>query len=180
MALNPDGGSRTPLLREQLRIAWSLTELVLEGLTDDECHRLPAPDAWTVRRGPDGSWHADWVDPEPEPPPAATIAWLTWHLDMWWSMVHDHSFGAGTLRPDQVRWTGAAATAVARIRHRYKQWSAVLTQLTDADLDVAHRTRWPYRDGRAFGHVVARVNLELMKNAAEIGQLRRIYRVADR
>ena len=172
--------SRAALLRDQLRIAWSLTELVLDGLTDNECHRLPAPDAWRVRRGDDGTWRADWVEPEPDPPPTATIGWLTWHVDMWWSMVHDHSFRAGTLRPDQVRWAGDAAAAVARIRHCHDEWSAALDTLTEADLDLGERTRWPYRDGRAFGHVVAWVNLELMKNAAEIGQLRRIFRVADR
>jgi hypothetical protein len=94
------GGFASPA--SQLHVAWSLTQLVLDGLTDDECHRLPAPGAWTVRRGDDGTWHAGWVEPEPDPPPAATIGWLTWHLDMWWSMVHDHSFGTGTLRPESV------------------------------------------------------------------------------
>jgi hypothetical protein len=169
-------GSRLAVLRHQLTIAWSLTELVLAGLTDDECHWLPSPDAWTVRRRPDGRWHADWADPEPDPPPATTVGWLTWHLDMWWSMVHDHSFGAGTLRPAQVRWAGDAAGAVARVRRCHGRWSAALAELGEADLDAADRTRWPYRDGRPFSYVAAWANLELMKNASEIGQLRRVSR----
>jgi hypothetical protein len=162
------------ILRHQLHIAWSLTQFVLDGLTDDECHWLPAPDAWTVRRGEDGTWHADWVEPEPDPPPAATIGWLTWHLDMWWSMVHDHSFGTATLRRESVAWAGDAAAAVARVRHCYEEWSGAVAELRETDLDSPDRTCWPYRDGRPFGLVIGWANLELMKNAAEIGQLRRI------
>lgn len=169
-------GSRLAVLRQQLHVSWSLTELVLDGLTDDECHWLPSPDAWTVRRRPDGTWWADWTEPEPDPPPPATIGWLTWHVDMWWSMVHDHSFGTGGLAPDQFPWAGDAEAAVAQVRLSHERWSAALADLDEADLDSAERTRWPYRDARPFGHVVGWVTLELMKNAAEIGQLRRIHR----
>ncbi len=35
-------------------------------------------------------------------------------------------------------------------------------------------TRWPYRD-RPFGDVIAWVNVELTKNAAEIGYARFLY-----
>lgn len=167
------------VMRHQLRVAWSLTQLVLDGLTDGECHRLPAPGAWTVRRTTDGTWHSDWVEPEPDPPPTATVGWVTWHLDMWWSMVYDHSFDTGTLRPERVQWAGDAAAATARIQHRHERWSVALSDLSEADLDSADRTRWPYRDGRPFAHVVGWVNLELMKNAAEIGQLRRIFQHRD-
>jgi hypothetical protein len=38
----------------------------------------------------------------------------------------------------------------------------------------ADRTRWPYRD-RPFAHVVAWLNVELAKNAAEVGYVTFLY-----
>ena len=52
--------------------------------------------------------------------------------------------------------------------------SRVLDQVSDADLRSAQRTRWPFQD-RPFGDVVAWVNVELTKNAAEIGYARFLY-----
>ena len=49
--------------------------------------------------------------------------------------------------------------------------------VTDNDLRLARRTRWPFED-RPFGDVVAWVNLELTKNAAEIGNARILYAVS--
>jgi len=39
------------------------------------------------------------------------------------------------------------------------------------------RTKWPFREG-SFGDVVAWVNVELTKNAAEIGYARFLFAVA--
>jgi hypothetical protein len=51
-----------------------------------------------------------------------------------------------------------------------------LEQVTDDDLRSAERTRWPFQDG-PFGDVIAWVNVELTKNAAEIGYARFLYAV---
>ena len=53
----------------------------------------------------------------------------------------------------------------------------VLEQITDNDLRSAQRTRWPFQN-RPFGDVVAWVNVELMKNTAEIGYARFLYAVS--
>ncbi|QSB14064.1 DinB family protein [Natronosporangium hydrolyticum] len=172
-------GPRLEVLRHQLHIAWSLTELVVDGLTDRECHWSPAPAAWGVRRAEDGDWYPDWVEPEPDPPPVTTIGWLTWHIDMWWSMVYDHAFGAGALQPGKIRWAGDATAAVARVQQLHEQWATALATLSEGELDAADRTGWPFPAGSPFAQVVGWVNVELMKNAAEIGQLRRIYRHRD-
>ena len=47
-----------------------------------------------------------------------------------------------------------------------------LNQLTDADLDVTAPFPWQNDPERTVAHMVGWVNSELMKNAAEIGQLR--------
>jgi hypothetical protein len=46
--------------------------------------------------------------------------------------------------------------------------------LTAADLVSTARTRWPFRE-RPFGDVIAWVNVELTKNAAEVGYARFLY-----
>lgn len=54
------------------------------------------------------------------------------------------------------------------------EWRAVLDHLTDDDLKSTQRTRWPFRE-RPFGDVVTWVNVELTKNASEIGYARFLY-----
>ena len=59
-----------------------------------------------------------------------------------------------------------------------RQWRVVLGQVTGDDLRSAQRTRWPFQD-RAFGDVIAWVNVELTKNAAEVGYARFLYAVGS-
>jgi hypothetical protein len=49
--------------------------------------------------------------------------------------------------------------------------------MTDDDLQSTRRTRWPFQS-RPFGDVVAWVNVELTKNAAEIGYARFLFAVS--
>lgn len=53
-------------------------------------------------------------------------------------------------------------------------WRAAIEPLTDDDPMATQRTRWPMRD-KPFGDVVGWVNVELTKNAAEIGYARFLY-----
>ena len=93
-------------------------------------------------------------------------------------MVLDHSFGDGVLSRERVSWPGTADEVrdwLGRLRGR---WQGVLEQVSDDDLQSAQRTRWPFRD-RPFGDVIAWVNVELTKNAAEIGYARFLYAARD-
>jgi hypothetical protein len=89
-------------------------------------------------------------------------------------MVLDHSFGAGRLTRDQVAWPGAAGAARDWIHGLEAQWREQIAGLDARDLNSDARTRWPFRD-RPFGDVLAWVNVELTKNAAEIGYARFLY-----
>ena len=91
-------------------------------------------------------------------------------------MVLDHSFGEGTLSREQVTWPGSADAVRQRVSGLHARWRDQLEQLTDPDLRSPERTRWPFR-GRPFGDVVGWVNVELTKNAAEIGYARFLYAV---
>jgi DinB superfamily len=163
-------------LARQLDIAWELTRFHLEGLTTEECLWRPAPTGLHVVRLDSGEWRADWPDRETYDLGPPSIAWVTWHIGFWWSMVLDHSFGRATLERELVPWPGTAGGVGAWLGELHERWRAALERLTDDDLRSPARTRWPFQD-RPFGDIVSWVNIELTKNAAEIGYARFLYAV---
>lgn len=162
------------LLLRQFEISWALTCYHLESLTTEECLWRPAPVGLHVQQNPAGQWVADWPEHEGYDLGPSSIAWLTWHLGFWWSMVIDHSFGEAALTREQVVWPGNAAGLWPWIEQLQQSWQQSLETLTDADLATPDRTRWPFQ-GQPFADVVAWANLELMKSAAEIGYVRFLY-----
>jgi hypothetical protein len=100
MAMTEDRG----YLRRQFETAWGLTDLHLQGLDTGECLWRPAAKGLHVQRAADGTWRADWPEHERYDLGPPSIAWVTWHMGMWWSMVLDHSFGSGRLTRDAVTW----------------------------------------------------------------------------
>ena len=164
-------------LVRQLDTAWQLAALHLDGLATAECLWRPARAGLHVHHLPDGRWRADWPDHERYDLGPPSIAWLTWHLGFWWSMLLDHSFGSGTLSREQVTWPGDADAVRDWLGRLQGSWRAILEQITDDDLQSTLRTRWPFQ-GRPFGDVVAWANVELTKNAAEIGYARFLYAVS--
>lgn len=169
-----DGSLR--VLARQFDTAWRLATHHLDGLTTEECLWRPAQRGLHVRRLPDGGWDADWPDRETYDLGPPSIGWITWHMGYWWSMVLDHCFGPGTLAREQVSWPGDADVVRAWLGGLHDAWSAQLGRVSEADLHAIVHTRWPFRE-RPFGDVVAWVNVELTKNAAEIGYARFLYAV---
>jgi len=159
------------LLKQQLRITWMLAEEVLAGLTQEEALWVPSPDSYTVRQL-QGIWVADWAEPEPNPAPPTSIAWVQWHIIWWMSMVINHSFGDAQLQRQDVAWPGTTES-LAEINRLRLHWIERLDQLTEAELESADYTHWPYQDDRPFALVAGWVNIELMKNVAEMASLRR-------
>lgn len=161
-------------LSRQFNTAWQLTGLHLAGLDTYECLWRPAAQGLHVQRGADGTWRADWPDHERYDLGPPSIAWITWHIGFWWSTVIDQSFAAGKLTREAVTWPGTADGVREWLGRLHDDWLAALDKLTDEDFASTQRTRWPFRE-RPFGDVVAWVNIELMKNAAEIGYARFLY-----
>ncbi len=166
-------------LGRQLETAWKLAELHLDGLSTDECLWRPADRGLHVHREGDGRWRADWPDREGYDIGPASVAWITWHIAFWWSMVLDHSFGDAKLTREDVTWPGDADSVRAHLLGLKNAWTTRIAALGDADLGDIERTRWPFT-GRPFGDVVAWVNIELTKNAAEIGYARFLYAVQSK
>lgn len=167
--------SRDYLIRQH-EIAWALASYHLEGLTTDECLWRPARAGLHVNRAPDGMWLADWPDHEGYDLGPPSIAWITWHICFWWSTVLDHSFGAATLAREDISWPESAEAVRDEIGRLQREWRAQLDSLNDEDLHSTSRTRWPLQD-KPFGDIVAWVNIELTKNAAELGYARFLYAV---
>jgi hypothetical protein len=165
-------------LIRQFATAWKLTNFHLDGLATEECLWRPARVGLHVHRVRDGSWRADWPDHEGYDLGPPSIAWLTWHVGFWWSMVLNHSFGDGTRSHEDVLWPGSADAVREWLGRLQAEWRVVLDLITDDDLRSTQRTRWPFQD-RPFGDVVAWVNVELTKNAAEIGYARFLYALAS-
>lgn len=167
---------RDTLLR-QFDIAWSLTEYHLNGLETEECLWRPATQGLHVLLR-DGSWKADWPAHEGYDLGPSSIAWITWHMLFWWSMVLDHSFGSATLAREDVNWPGSADALRARVVELQGQWRRRLEAMSEEELGDTQRTRWPFQ-GRPFVDVVSWLNIELAKNAAELGYARFLYAVRN-
>jgi hypothetical protein len=167
------------LLRWQFDLTWALTELHLDRLAPEDFLWEPAPLCWTLRPGPDGRWTPDFAETEPDPVPVPTIGWVTWHLGWWWSVAVDHATGREPRDRDAVGWPGPGAPTTDWLRSLHEQWSAALDGLTDADLDGPAPFPWPAGSGMTVAQMLAWANVELMKNTAELGQLR-LLRAAGR
>jgi DinB superfamily len=161
-------------LNRQFDLAWKLASYHLHGLSTAECLWRPAEVGLHVRRREDARWHGEWPEKEGYDIGPPSIAWITWHVVFWWSMVLDYSFGAATLSREDVVWPGDADTVRSTLEALQTAWRERLGRLTDAELRSSSNTRWPLKD-RPFTDVVAWVNVELTKNAAEIGYARFLY-----
>jgi len=161
-------------LLRQHETAWKLANHGLKDLTTDECLWRPCIRGPHVQQRRDGTWRADWPTYEGYDIGPPSIAWLTWHMGYWWSMVLDHSFGDATLSREHISWPGDAANVRTWLGDLQARWSRELTRIDNEEVARTERTRWPFRE-RPFADVVAWVNIELTKNAAEIGYARFLY-----
>jgi hypothetical protein len=91
-------------------------------------------------------------------------------------MALDHNFGMAHLTREDVHWPGGADEVRKWIDELQQQWRAALANLADEQLQACDRTKWPMQ-GRPLSEIFAWANLELMKNAAEIGYARFLYAV---
>lgn len=162
------------VLLRQFGIASKLAHFHLDSLTTAECLWRPTPHGLHVRERADGCWVADWPEREDYGMGAPSIAWLTWHIGFWWSMVLDHSFGAAHLDRADVHWPGTAEAAVRWIAEIESQWVERIGKLSAIDMQSTVLTRWPFKD-RPFSDVVGWVTVELTKNASEVGYARFLY-----
>lgn len=171
---NPMGVIRSTL-DFQFQIAWQMLDLHLTGLQDEEFQWRPASNGLHVyHESGTGIWRAEWPESEEYGIGPPNISWLTWHITYWWSMVLNHSFGSGTLTREDILSMGNVQETRDRINQLSCEWKREVSALTDEAFRSTARTAWPFTD-KPFHDVAAWLNLELMKNAAEIGYCRFLY-----
>ncbi|RNL85205.1 DinB family protein [Halostreptopolyspora alba] len=170
--------SRVSLLRWQFDLVWSLFEYHLVSLEPADFLWEPTPYCWTLRWDADEGWVPDWADSEPAPVPVPTIAWLTWHIGWWWTTTIDRAQQRAPEERGDLVWPGAGQATVTWLRGLSEEWLELLGRLTDADLDTTAPFPWRDDPTMTMAHMVGWVNSELMKNTAEIGQLRMLRAVS--
>lgn len=151
----------------------------MTGLTDAEALWRPADVGLHVHKAEGGAWTAEWPVHEDYSIGPSSIAWLTWHIGFWWSMVQNHSFGDASLQREAVTWPGSVDAVRDWLSALHDDWVRSVAALPNEAFETMERARWPMRE-RPFADVVAWVNVELMKNAAEIGYARFLYAVRPR
>jgi DinB superfamily len=161
------------MLRWQFDLTWRLAGYHIPALTDEACLWEPASGSWTVRRSADGAWRPDWSDKEPDPAPPVTIGWLTWHLIWWWSGARAALRQEAAVTRESVVWPGSADSVKRDLDVLAKDWSEILSRLTESDLET--QLAYPWKEPRAAWHTLAWANAELMKNISEIGVVRHLY-----
>lgn len=162
------------ILIAQFEIAWSLTSYHLATLSTEECLWRPAVRCLHVNQDAKDGWHADWPEHEAYDIGPPSIAWTTWHICFWWRKSLEHSQGNTSLTKDDVRWPGTADNVRAVIDDLRSEWLRVLTTASDDDLAVSNPSSWPLPNS-TLASIAAWLNVELTKNAAEIGLVRFLY-----
>ena len=164
-------------LLRQLDIAWKLASYHLDGLTTEDCLWRPAERGPHVR-SEEGRWTLDWPPDEDYRAGPPNIAWIGWHMLFWWSMALDWNFGSATLQREEVAWPGEADRLRRELETLYDKWRGELEARDDAALQSAEHVRWPFAE-RPLVDLFAWANIELTKNAAEIGYVRFLKGAAD-
>lgn len=160
-----------PLILTQLEVAWALLDYHLAPITNEDLHWVPAKVHWTVRHER-GAWRPDFADVEPDPIPVPTAAWLTWHIGWWWGTALSHLLDREPRQREDVHWPGDADATRRWIAQIHQEWRESLTAASA--LSGPASFPWPVESGYTKADMAAWVNVELTKNAAELGQLRLI------
>jgi hypothetical protein len=165
------------IVLDSLDRAWQPLAQRVEGLTNAEYAWEPAPGCWTVRPRTDGTWLADWQEPEPDPAPLTTIAWRCWHiavdcLDSYSSRAFDAS-GTGLT---ETAWVGTWAEAEPLMIRAWTVLRAGIAAWDDDDLLTPLGSRFPMNAERTNLDLALHAEREVIHPGAEIALLRDLYR----
>ena len=178
-ASQEDRSSLKALLLGQFETAWALTDHHLQGLTTSECMWRPANKCLHISKDPEGGWRADWPETEDYTIGPPSIAWTTWHILFWWETVLCHLEDRPPPQRESILWPGAAETACQAIGDLCAQWLRLLNGASEQDLKLPLGESWPIKDA-STAQIAAWLNVELTKNAAEIGMVRFLYAVGHK
>ena len=166
-----------PVLLRGWDDAWERLDRRLQGLGDTEYLEEPVRGAWTVRRGDDGRWTADWADPDPDPAPVTTIAWRLWHLASGALASYlDRSPAGRPLAVTGTTWHGEAAPAVADLAVAAVAFRAAVTALGEEGIWQPLGPAWGGFAEASWADLLVHATDELAHHGAEIALLRDLHR----
>ncbi|MEH6789734.1 DinB family protein [Parasphingorhabdus sp.] len=165
------------LLLEQFDMAWALAWYHLEKIPTEECLWEPAATCIHVRRANFGEWRPDWPEIENYEMGPPSIAWTTWHICYWWTKAIAHLEGNVAIEASDVPWPGDAENVRLVIQNLHDRWRTLLQSYDESALQVRRENSWPIPNSSPDS-IAAWLNVELMKNAAEIGSMRFLYAVS--
>jgi hypothetical protein len=155
--------------------AWAPLSARLEGLTDTEYFWQPVAGCWTVR-DVDGSWTADWADPDPEPAPVTTIAWRLWHLAVdCFDSYSPRAFGTSGTGLSGRAWVGDAVTAGALLGQAWSVFRSGVAGWGDDRLWHPLGPAWRTNADKTNLDLALHAERELIHHGAEIALLRDLY-----
>ncbi|GAA1234912.1 DinB family protein [Prauserella halophila] len=179
------------MLRDQLTWHWdNQIRPRLDGLTDDEYFREPAPGAWNVRprgtstapiQGGSGAMTIDFAAPPPEPEPVTTIAWRLGHVIVGVLAMRNAShFGRAATDYVSFEYAETAGEALAQLDAEYATWIAGVEALGEDGLaQPCGAAEGPFADS-SMARLVLHINRELIHHLAEVALLRDLYTHTER
>lgn len=153
----------------------------LDGLSDDEYRWEPVAGCWNIRPAGDGTFTADYAEPEPVPPPFTTIAWRLGHIaTAVLGMRASNHFGDGSFDIRTVTWPGRADEGLAAVDRAYDAWITGVRGLDDDALaKPCGPAEGPFAD-YPFAALVLHINREVIHHGAEVACMRDLYRDSHR
>lgn len=154
-------------LLAQLEVSWALLEYHLKDLSAAEMNFEVTHPSLSTKGFPEIEAYDIGMP---------TIAWTMWHIDFWWSMALDYNFGNGRLTVEDIDWPRDVGTAFSNLADLKSQWVKCISEMSEEEFARSKEGQWPLQN-KPFYEVAGWLNLELMKNAAEIGSVRFAYGV---
>ena len=164
-------------IQSQFELTWLLAQYHLPKMTDENCLWAPSDNVWTVRLSTEGRWRPDFVEAEPEPIPTPTIAWISWQILWWWNGALATLEGRTPPSSSDIDWPGSALATRNRLEELSLKWRVALSTLEAKDVgENSHRmVPFPWSQPKPLAEMLGWVNVELMKNIAEIGYVLHLY-----
>lgn len=161
-------------IKFQFGISKQLLDYHLSTLNQEE-YLWRSPNCGLYIQEIDGKWYANFPENETYDIGTPSIAWILWHITFWWEMVLNHSFGDGTLTKEQINVYKDVEAVKLNIYSLVERWEKILNRLTEEELYSKRYSKFPFNNEVEFHKVASWLNLELMKNASEIGYVRFEY-----
>ncbi|MCC5935195.1 MAG: DinB family protein [Balneolales bacterium] len=174
----PRNSAIAALLR-QFDTAWQLLDYHTQTLTTDICLWRPAGCTLHLVQDENGRLTGRFPESEAYDIGPPSPGWICWHMLFWWKMTLNHNFGDGKLVPEAIFWPGDADGFRAALLSLRADWLRAVEGLRAEQLAGTDLSKWPLTDC-PFTDIVGWVNVELTKNAAELGYARFLYAVRPR